>query len=145
MKKISMLLIVVIAAAAVACNSSSGNGTNHNRHDTTKTLALFVNPQTLPKRELRYDVIYRIISDTLKFTEVDGSTLKKQWMLDTTYFISVAVPAIDSLKKPILDSVGKQMIQTYFVPRPSKDVLIDCGANIDSIIKKFYYVDTTKK
>src|SRR5689334_18975012 len=105
MKKI--LLIILTAAIITSCKEGSSGIIKHPRHDTIGTLVLYQDIYDTVK-VLKHDVIARVTIDTMKFIKKDSSTLKKEWTVDTMYYIQEPIYFNDTTGKPVLDSAGKR-------------------------------------
>jgi hypothetical protein len=77
--------------------------------------------------------LYRVIF-------VDSAIYKKlgKEFVDTAWYLSQIIPLTDSLKKPLLDSNGRQMIREIGIPIPKDSVIFNIeNKPLDSLIKKF--------
>jgi hypothetical protein len=99
MKTISILSLSVIL---FSCNNPTTQSYKHSVPDTVLVDAIF--------RYNNYDylgLIVRLTRDSLKYkTQSDSSTLKKEWVRDTAYFVQINDKIPDSLRKNKNDSIA---------------------------------------
>lgn len=79
-------------------------------------------------------IVLRAIQKSIVF---DSITKKDKIVYDTVYGVERAFPALDSLKRPIKDSLGNTKIMTgyFLIGKDSVNTNV-CGQPIDSLIKK---------
>lgn len=119
------LLLPIIAIFLFSCGNKSSNSTTESKPDTIRTVALF---QT-NNGELRLDYVFKIIKDSVKFSQVNEDTQKKTLTKDTTYFVPIVFNIKDTTdktgKKDLLDSLGKPRQSVAFVPAKRETILHD--------------------
>ncbi len=144
MKK-TLIIIAILSIGFINfnCKSNSASLPTKSLPDTTRVIGVFVDGIG---REVRHDVIYRVILDSIK---VDTNNVMRNIVTkDSLYFIPVVDSARDKQTgKPLFDSTGKAIPQTYWIITP-KERIWDSGIIVDSAIsrfKKFMAQDTTKQ
>ena len=125
LKLISLIGLVVIFGA---CNSG-GEVYKRQPTDTIRTLAIY------KTNEPRYDILFRVGKDSLIFVDVDSTVKKKSLSRWFDYYYPVVKIRLDSLGKPILDSLGKNTFYTSYDPLPKENIIKDFNINIDSLVK----------
>lgn len=131
---VNLLGIIVVMAS---CNGNKSDGRPEViQRDTTGVLALY---RSAVKDEVRYDIIQRVVTDSLMFVDTDTMTMKKKWTKDTTYLVTYPTPVDTFLAKqykvPLKDSLGRATIINLIVPTPKRFVRSGWD-RVDSIIIK---------
>lgn len=140
MKKI--VSAILLASILFSCDNNKSTKPAVIKSDTSRILGFYID---FEKKDIKYDVIWMIQRDTLafKFTDNDSSTLKKDWVKDTMFYVP----------KEFIDSTGKKSI----VGVPVNYQTVSIERNADSAIRilskwilehpQFFRpaVDTTRK
>ena len=129
--KLIIALFFVLSLAA--CNNSTGKG-GGSKPDTIRTLLMYESSE----KDVKYGIGFRITKDTFSFVSVDSTTQKKSWIKHVSYYI----PFMDSTRdkqtgRPILDSIGRPTMVTWWIDWPKSKIIIDAGKSVDSIQKVF--------
>lgn len=119
MKKIAS--VILLSAILFSCGSNKPTKPPAIKSDTSRVLGFFID---FEKKDIRFDLLWMIERDTLafQFTDKDSSTLKKDWVKDTAFFVP----------KTFTDSAGK----TSSVGVPVNFETVSIERNADSAIRK---------
>lgn len=121
--KILIAISTVLLIVLLSCTNSARY--KPQPADTTKTLAAYVR-DSIPT----VDFIYRVTKDTANLSAepiVRGR--------DTTYYVPVTLPMLDSAGKVMLDQSGKPINMLTYVPTKRAAVIRDFNVNVDSLLK----------
>ena len=123
------LFYVASAIFLISCgNSKKVKSVKDAKADTTAVLGVYV---SLGGDRVEANQIYRVISPFLRPDTNDIT--KNTLMYDTAYFVPANALVVDSLDKPIVDSLGKPVFKfgNYLAPKGS---VWDSSVEIDTAI-----------
>lgn len=119
-------LIIIFSIFLLSCGNKASK-TSLKLPDTTKTVALYILPDNTGG--LRLDYVFRIIKDSIKYSQVDEQTQKRMKTIDTTYYVPVFFNLLDTLDKTgnkfLLDSLGQPKTTVQLIPTTTKNIIQD--------------------
>jgi hypothetical protein len=110
-------LVVLVTLLIVSCSDKS-KSYKPSPNDTTRFSGIFTDESD--NQRLRLDYIWLTTKDSLK---VDSATMKVVMQRDSTWFVPIPVPQMDSTKKQKVDSVGNKLFKWVFVPTDRKNIV----------------------
>jgi hypothetical protein len=110
--------LVVLVSLLIASCSDKSKSYKPSPNDTTKFAGLFSDESD--NKRLRLDYIWLTTKDSLK---ADSASMKVVMQRDSTWFIPIAVPQMDSTKKQKTDSVGNKLFKWVFIPTDRKNIV----------------------
>jgi hypothetical protein len=110
--------LVILVALLIASCSDKSKSYKPSPSDTTRFSGIFTDESD--NQRLRLDYIWLTTKDSMK---VDTISRKVVMARDSTWFIPIAVPQMDSTKKQKVDSVGNKLFKWVFVPTDRKNIV----------------------
>lgn len=117
-------LLIPITIFLTSCGAVTDKEYKLSKRDTSVVACLYVYNQ----KDLKVDLVYRLIKDTIGFTKIDEETLKRLPHRDTTYYAPVPDTLRDANGQPVKDSLGNYMWTSVYLLLPKKFFLRDLGS-----------------
>lgn len=114
-----LFFLLLAFGTLISCNNNGESKQRKNDFPFDTTVILYQDNQ----HKLFTDWALRKVIDTFMMVDVDASTSKKKWVIDTIYFVSRLMPDLDSLGKQKKDSLGKPKLKETGI-RADKSVII---------------------
>lgn len=130
MKQVFKLCAILIAISIpFSCNKQKHNGYAQPKTGQTLIAAFFIRPDG----QVDVGAIYRVIKDEVKIDTVTGT---KKIVTDTVFFCPRYVAMLDSLKKPLLDSLKNPRFEKLFFFTGKDSVWVNLSnIDLDSLSK----------
>jgi hypothetical protein len=126
----AIIIAWVVLLFSCSENSSAETPFKHSPPDTTKTPAVYY---SVPYKEYKLAVVYRIDMDSLTYSDIDSTTKRKSWQRMSFYF----EPFVDSVRgidqKVLMDSTGKASTQLIWMFIQPQNVVRDMRLDVDSL------------
>lgn len=120
MKIIMIVLTAFLFSCLFFCYGKNESAYVLKPADTTRVIKAFISS---PRREIMFDMVFRVTKDSFDYIDADSLTKKKKFFRDTTYYVF----RVDSTKK---DSAGHLAKTGLYWPALKGTVYP--GENLDS-------------
>lgn len=142
----AFLSITIFSVLIYSCGNEGGEP-KVKTSDTSRVIGVYVD---YDGRDIKHDIIFRVIKDSFGFVSEGGDIMKKKWHKDTLYFIPLPGDTLKDnvTKMPLKDSTGRFKIEPKW-GQVRNNTVWDENIIVDSAVNRFkkYLVtpDTTKR